>query len=1464
MTALAHHHIPELRAGDRNRTVSGSRRTHLRRTFPALLTICMLLPAAGLHAQVAVTPDGGTDTTMAQTSGNTVEFYVEIYQGHPEFKVECGVSGSATSCTPDQDHIMEGLLPVPDAPDVTIQVDYAAGDAGSGQVTLYVYDASCSSYDFCRGDKDTGYYDVTVESGNFAPTLSLSPHNGGYLDMRRCAVACFDVTAAYSTPAYTSMDVPRSATLIYRSSQAHPITSVVVDAEDPQSATPPEKMSIRLKRPDGSWVSFLNGSDEIFYSSGSGKTRLVAAFDATGLSTGAYNYTVVVRSWWSDGTSKESTASIRILITNEADSPFGAGWTLAGLQRIHVHGDSVVVTEGDGSVAFFARTGCPSPSACEYTSPAGDFTTLTGGDGYGYTRTYPDGTELSFSAAGRLQSAQDRFGNTISYGRDGSGRLTSIQDPAGQQIDLAYGGDGKLAYIDGAGGRRSTVTIDADGDLTHIHDPGGEYAIQASYDAEHRMTDRTDRRGGDWDVSYSYAGKIETDTLPTVTLHTGANTRPVVSYRSLQDHVLADVAAGNGTSSSPAKRYKPGQAKAKITDARGNSKTMRLNEFGLPYWVKDPLGRVTKQSWNSDRLPRNTRTVSGDTTVLEWDGPDLVKITNKPTGRTVHLAYEPQYHEVDSIWGDTRKVRNYWSGGTLDSVRIGSSSSVTRFYHAADGRIDSILDPEGHQTYFYYSGSGYENTDSVIDAVRRTAYDYDGYGRRTTVVNPVNDTTRIHQDAINRDTLVVDAAGGATRFVYDALYLTKVVDPRSQSYDYTRNALGWVTTRTDPAGAGEQYAYDANGNVREWTNRRQQSTTYTYDAVDRMLTRAAGADTTSFGYDPDNRWIAVSRGSSTDTVRYDEQGRPIESTTVRGGTTYTLESSYNVRGRRTDLTMTAPWSRSIEYRYNPVMLLDTLVDLSNGVTSISYNADLQAVDATLPNGLAISEWYPSTHRPGEIAYSTQPVDDAAGLELRYDDLKRIDEHRHAKSGGDSVRVFGYDEVGRLTSYDDYFMSDQECYEDDDYGSWCFGGDEQWLAGESLAYDAVGNRTDNGAVVGSANRLIEFGTDSLVYDDAGNVTELHRSGSLHQLFYWSRLNQLDSVWTSGVGTVRFDYDGFGRRIQKWTDSDTIQYLYDDEDLFMELDGGGSTLREYTYYPGTDRPHSVRTGGQTYYYAVDIPGSVRGLVQDSATVVNEYRYTPFGAAEYTSESVTNPLRYAGREYDSETGLYYMRARYYSPSLARFISEDPIGLAGGLNPYVYVGNSPMNGRDPFGLDHCEPHVEIGSPTVVDPEDPENSGGGTSGENQLTYNPDCDHPGALDAAAADYITLGLGVSWEGVDPILHSAVVRTALQLSQPLHVSSTTGGDHSDYSAHYDGQAVDINRVDGVRFKEMPGPTAFQLGETIADMVASYLPQHRLRELIGPGFAVRYHKGLWPPDDRAGLIRSHRDHVHVSILP
>jgi RHS repeat-associated protein len=173
--------------------------------------------------------------------------------------------------------------------------------------------------------------------------------------------------------------------------------------------------------------------------------------------------------------------------------------------------------------------------------------------------------------------------------------------------------------------------------------------------------------------------------------------------------------------------------------------------------------------------------------------------------------------------------------------------------------------------------------------------------------------------------------------------------------------------------------------------------------------------------------------------------------------------------------------------------------------------------------------------------------------------------------------------------------------------------------------------------------------------------------------------MTSATTNGM-TTYYHSDGTGRRVRKASSSATLtRYVYDGQNLFMELDGSSAIVREYTYFPGVDEPHSVRQDGSIYYYMTEGPGNVVGLVNSSNQLVNHYRYAPVGNATLTTEGGWQSATLHGSRARRRVGAVLYRARYYDPEARRFISEDPIGLAGDANPYVYLGNDPVNHNDP-----------------------------------------------------------------------------------------------------------------------------------------------------------------------------------------
>lgn len=471
------------------------------------------------------------------------------------------------------------------------------------------------------------------------PQISTEPHNGEHLQPSLCAAGCFEAAVTYSTPAYVVLDQPRSVTLLYGSTQARPRALVQVDATSPTNV-PPARMSIRLQSSSGALVTFTTGTQEIFYTYAYAlHNRLAAQFDAAGLATGAYDYTVLVRSWWTDGTVHESSAPVRVLVVNEGSSYFGAGWSVVGLQRVHPQaGGSVLVTDGAGGAAYFHKA-C---ATCGFTRPRGDFGTLTW-DGTYYRRRYPNGTEMVFYADGRLYYSRDAVGNQTTYGYNASGKLSYIADPLGGQTAFAYDAAGRLGSVRDPAGRWSYVTVNAAGDVTQIRDPSGALVLQAAYDPQHRIVSRTDAGGGSWKFAYDAFGRLAADSLPAVALWDGRTVRPTVRYRSLEAAVLPST---GGTSASPAPGVDALGIRVSVINPRGHATRMAVDRWGAPTRVEGPTGLVDVTLRNAEGQDTLVVTALGDSLRYAWSGPNLVRALSAKAGTGLYWSYESTFNQV--------------------------------------------------------------------------------------------------------------------------------------------------------------------------------------------------------------------------------------------------------------------------------------------------------------------------------------------------------------------------------------------------------------------------------------------------------------------------------------------------------------------------------------------------------------------------------------------------------------------------------------------------------------------------------------------------------------------------------------------------------------------------------------------------------------------------------------------------
>ena len=215
-----------------------------------------------------------------------------------------------------------------------------------------------------------------------------------------------------------------------------------------------------------------------------------------------------------------------------------------------------------------------------------------------------------------------------------------------------------------------------------------------------------------------------------------------------------------------------------------------------------------------------------------------------------------------------------------------------------------------------------------------------------------------------------------------------------------------------------------------------------------------------------------------------------------------------------------------------------------------------------------------------------------------------------------------------------------------------------------------------------------------YDNNGNrTTKTVKVGGAITQYEYDAENKLVRV-VSPNNTANYKYDGLRRRVEKEViagTTTTTRYVYDNEDILLELDGSNNILARYTHGPGIDEPLIMEKNAESFYYHADGLGSITELTNQSGTVTHRYTYSSFGKIEsQLDSSFVQPYTFTSREFDPETGLYHYRARTYDASSGRFLQEDPLGFSAGMNFFSMVSNNPLIKIDPFGLTACEDFVK------------------------------------------------------------------------------------------------------------------------------------------------------------------------------
>jgi RHS repeat-associated protein len=657
--------------------------------------------------------------------------------------------------------------------------------------------------------------------------------------------------------------------------------------------------------------------------------------------------------------------------------------------------------------------------------------------------------------------------------------------------------------------------------------------------------------------------------------------------------------------------------------------------------VTNPRGYVRRVTFNSAGYPlTDTRahgTALAQTTTYVRDSAHRVTSVTDALSRTTAFTYDT-------------------AGNVLTVTRLsgtGNAVTTTFTYESTFNQVATVTDPLSHTTTFGYDSLG--NLTSITNPLsQQTTLTYSTSGQPLTVTTPAGTTTFGYEGA---DLVsVTDPLGKvATRFT-DALgRQIQVTDPLGRKTRFTYDPLNQVTQITDALGGLTQFGYDGNGNLLSVTDARSNATSYAYNNMDRItsrtdpLTRAE-----SYVYDNNGNPTSVTdRKSQATTSTYDALDRR---TLVTYADASTTAYTYDAGNRITQIVDSIGGTISFTYDGLDRLLTETT---SLGTVTYTYDAAGRRATMSVPNQTQINYAYDNADRLTSITQGTSVVSFA------YDSTGRRTSHTLPNG---IVTEYGYDAASRLTSLT-YKLGGTTL------GTLTYTYND---GGERRAVGGTWARTGQPAALASAtynaaNHQLAFGGQTLTYDLNGNLTT---DGT--NTYTWNARNQLSAI--TGPTAASFGYDGLGRRRQKTIAGTTTSFLYDGLDSVQEQ--VGATATNLLTGLGIDERFVRANPSETRHFLADALGSSVALTDGAGTVQTTYTYEAFGATGINGTSSTNSYGYTGRESDG-TGLHYYRARYYHPTLQRFISEDPIGFSGGdVNLYGYVQNRPLTATDPFGL--------------------------------------------------------------------------------------------------------------------------------------------------------------------------------------
>lgn len=843
-----------------------------------------------------------------------------------------------------------------------------------------------------------------------------------------------------------------------------------------------------------------------------------------------------------------------------------------------------------------------------------------------------------------ITTVTDRTGKTRVYTYNDTYQLLKIKDELGKTVTYSYDANGNRSSVSDANGNTTQLVYAGNGTLTTITDAAGN-RTSLTYDSHNNLLSVTNALGKRAKFTYDANNHLisTTDVLGSTRQYTYNDAGQILTVTSPRGAVTRYV-------------YKNGLP-IHVADPEGNTQTLGYDAAGRLITVTDAQAHIT---------------------TLAYDDVNRLVLVTDALNRSVHLTYDSLGNLLTVTDANGNVTRHTYDGNGNLISQINALNHETRYVYDGEDRLIKVIDAKGHTTQLGYDAKSrlvsvtnalgktrklsYDAADNLLEQIdalgkpvvslnydvlnnptdvtdtlgNTTQFEYDILSRLTRVTDPLNNVTQFNYDELNRLVASQDAEGGQSSQSFDSEgNLTTLTDPKSNQTGFQFDNNGRLVAEQSAAGGSVRYTYNARDLLVEVTNARGQQRQFEYDAVDR-LTRMTDPDgEITYRYDANDNVLTVTDTNGTISREYDALDRVVKYTDSQGNT---LQYVYDTVGNL--VTLTYPDGKQVHYAYNAADQLSKVTDWAGRETRYSYDANGRLVQVVRPN-------------------STQ-------MTRSYDIVGQLVQQQDMASNGEVISQFDfvYDATGDII--------------------------EEAMLPEPELFPLLPVKMTHTA----ANRLATFNGEAVTFDTDGNMTQGPLNGEMVDFAFDSR-NRLVNV-----GVMAYRYDAENQRIGVSVAGKETHYVINSQAVLSQVLVKTAPDGQQTYYVYGLGLIGQETNGVYQAYHFDLRGSTVAFSDAMGNVIERFQYSPYGGlvSGQSPVEIDTPFLFNGMYgvMTDDTGLYYMRARYYNPEIRRFVNQDPLMLgfvAEGqtLNRYAYVTGEPISYVDPFGLSGLLTESEI-----------------------------------------------------------------------------------------------------------------------------------------------------------------------------